>query len=170
MTKYAALLRAINVGGTGKLAMTDLAALCTKAGFTDVTTYIQSGNVVFGSRASEAAVTKTLEQLLAAKLGKPVGVMVRTNPELVAVLAANPFPEVAPNRVIVAFLPSAPPKDALVGVKAPGGERLALGRREIYVAYPEGQGSSKLKVPFASVGTGRNLNTIAKLAALTALR
>lgn len=164
MTAYAALLRAVNVGGTGKLAMSDLVRLCEKAGFTGVRTYIQSGNVVFRAAAGEAAVRATLEKATAAKVGKPVGVLVRTGAELDAILAANPFPGAPPNRVIVFFLPAPPPRSVLAGLAAPGGEELVLRGREIFVHYPNGQGTSKLKVPHADVGTGRNLNTVARIA------
>lgn len=166
MAILVALLRAINVGGTGKLAMAELVGLCEKAGFTDVRTYIQSGNVVFRTGASEAKAKTTLERALAAKLGKPVGVFLRRPAELDRVLADNPFQEAPPNRVIVMFLDAAPPKDAVAGVKRPSGERLVLLGRELYIHYPAGQGTSKLKVPFASEGTARNINTVTKLAAM----
>lgn len=164
MAVHVALLRAVNVGGTGKLAMTDLAKLCVAAGLSAPKTYIQSGNVVFGSDAAEREVKAALERSLAAKLGKPVGVLVRSGAELERVLADNPFTGAPPNRVIVLFLDDPPPADTLEGVESPDGERLALGRREIYVHYPEGLGRSKLKVPFSRTGTGRNVNTVAKLA------
>ena len=170
MAAFVALLRAVNVGGTGKLAMADLVKLCVKAGFTDVKTYIQSGNVVFDSSASEARVKAALEKSLAAKLGKPVGVLLRSGAELDRILAHNPFKQAAPNRVIVLFLDKAPAADALAGVKAPGGEELVLRGRELYIHYPDGQGVSKLKVPLAQVGTGRNLNTVAKLAEMARTR
>lgn len=163
---FIALLRAVNVGGTGKLAMTDLVKLCERAGFTDVKTYVQSGNVVFGSRAGEAKVKATLEKALAAKLGKPVGVILRDAAALTRVLADNPFKSAPPNRVIVMFYDEPLPADAVAGVNAPGGEQLELHGRELYIHYAEGQGVSKLKVPLASRGTGRNLNTVAKLAAM----
>jgi len=170
MAAFVALLRAVNVGGTGKLAMADLVKLCVKAGFTDVKTYIQSGNVVFDSSASEARVKAALEKSLAAKLGKPVGVLLRSGAELDRVLAHNPFKQAPPNRVIVLFLDKAPAADALAAVKAPGGEELVLRGRELYIHYPDGQGVSKLKVPLAQVGTGRNLNTVAKLAEMARTR
>jgi len=82
MTAYVALLRAVNVGGTGKLPMTDLKRLCEEAGFQSVRTYIASGNVVFDSPLSEARVKKALESRMEEYAGKPVGVLVRTGPEL----------------------------------------------------------------------------------------
>ena len=78
MNAYVALLRAVNVGGTGKLPMSDLKALCERAGFLGVRTYIASGNVVFESRMSEAQVKAALESALEEYAGKPVGVLVRT--------------------------------------------------------------------------------------------
>ena len=74
MTAYVALLRAVNVGGTGRLPMEELERMCVQAGFEDVRTYIASGNVVFGCKRSEAAVKARLEAALAAYAGKPVGV------------------------------------------------------------------------------------------------
>ena len=166
MPVFVALLRAVNVGGTGKLPMSDLRALCTKAGFAGAVTYIQSGNVVFRSPLTEAKVRAKLEAALAARMGQPVGVLVRTGGELARVLRDNPFPEAPPNRVIVTFLGAPPPRGALAGVVAPGGERVKIDGREVFVHYPEGQGQSKLKIPFAKLGTGRNLNTVAALSGL----
>ena len=75
---YVALLRAVNVGGTGKLAMAELKAMCEAAGFLSVRTYIASGNVVFQSPKTEVQVKAALEAALSTYAGKPVGVMVRT--------------------------------------------------------------------------------------------
>ena len=168
MTSYVALLRAVNVGGTGKLPMDELKALCEAAGFADVRTYIASGNVVFGSRLAEKAVKKALEQRLQEYAGKPVGVMVRTAAEMAAVLAANPFPEAAGNRTVAIFLDAPPASTALQDVTGVNGERLVLGRREIYVHYGEGMASSRLKIPAAKAGTARNMNTIARLVDMAA--
>jgi uncharacterized protein (DUF1697 family) len=164
MTAYIALLRAVNVGGTGKLPMTELKALCEAAGFAKVTTYIASGNVVFDSELSEAGVVAALDERLEAYAGKPVGVLVRTAAQMAAVLAANPFPDAPPNYTVAIFLPAPPGTEALDGVAAPDGEQVRLGKREIYAYYPNGQGRSKLKIPAAKAGTARNINTVAKLA------
>ncbi len=167
MTVFIALLRAINVGGTGALSMSDLAALCAGLGLGKARTYIQSGNVVFESRLAEAAVRAVLERALAEKMGRPVGVMVRTAAELRAVLDANPFPH-APNAKVAVVFGSDPVPDSLVaGIVAPDGEEVRAGRREIYVHYPNGMGRSKLKLP-AALGpvTARNVNTVAKLLAM----
>jgi len=164
MTGYVALLRAVNVGGTGKLPMSDLKSLCEQAGFARVRTYIASGNVVFESGKSEAAVKAALEKALEAYAGKPVGAAVRTADEMREILAANPFPEAQPNRTVAIFLDAPPPADALDHASGVNREEMRLGRREIYVHYGDGMGDSKLKIPAAKTGTARNMNTIAKLA------
>lgn len=166
MTAFVGLLRAINVGGTGKLLMTELVALCEELGFTSVKTYIQSGNVVFESTLREAKAQAKLQTALTKKVGKDVGVTLRTAAELDAVLKHNPFKKAAPNRVIVLFVQEALPAKALADIEAPGGEELKVSGRELFVHYPNGQGTSKLKIPFAKQGTGRNLNTVVKLAAM----
>lgn len=167
-TIYVALLRAVNVGGTGLLPMSELRAMCEAAGFEDVRTYIASGNAVFRAKVGADKVKAALEKALANYAGKPVGVLVRTHDELAAVIAANPFPEAAGNRLLVTFLDAPPPADALDRASGQGGERIALGRREIYIDFGEGIRDSKLKVPAAKAGTARNLNTVAKLAAMSA--
>ncbi len=166
MGHFVGLLRAINVGGTGKLSMERLRELCDELGFRNVKTYIQSGNVVFSSPLAEPKVQAKLSKALAAELGKPVGVMLRSAAELDQVLAHNPFAKHPPNRVIVLFLPEAPPKDALKDVKIPGSEELKLKGREIFIHYPEGMGHSKLKFKLMDQGTARNINSVTKLAAM----
>src|ERR1700726_3249010 len=98
MGTFVALLRAVNVGGTGKLPMNDLTDICGELGFGAVRTYIASGNVVFTSRKAEAAIKAALEKRLEAYAGKPVGVIVRTAEEMAQVLSDNPFSKAAPNR------------------------------------------------------------------------
>ena len=163
MPVYVALLRAVNVGGTGMLPMKELRELCEAAGFERIATYIQSGNVVLASRRGPAAVQRLLEEALAAKLGKPVGVHLRTPDELASVLERNPFPGVPGNQVLVLFLDDAPPADALDGLVIPGREQVRLSGREVFVHFPDGMGRSKLKIPYAKTATGRNLNTVGKL-------
>jgi uncharacterized protein (DUF1697 family) len=164
MTSLVALLRAVNVGGTGKLSMSELKAICEELGFGAVRTYIASGNAVFESRKSEAAVKAALEKRLAAYAGKPVGVLVRTAAEMAQVLADNPFPKAAPNRTMAVFLDRAPPADTLAGIRGRKDEEIQLGRREIYIHYGEGMGQSKLVIAAAKAGTARNMNTVAVLA------
>ena len=164
MISFIALLRAVNVGGTGKLPMSELKAMCEELGFTAVRTYIASGNVVFATRKSEAAIKAALEKRLAAYTGKPVGVLVRTAAEMAQVLADNPFPKAAPNRTMAVFLDRAPPADTLAGIRGQKDEEIRLGRREIYIHYGEGMGQSKLVIAAAKAGTARNMNTVAVLA------
>jgi uncharacterized protein (DUF1697 family) len=163
MTSYVALLRAVNVGGTGKLPMTDLTALCEQCGFAKVKTFIASGNVVFHSGKSATHVKKSLEEQLLDYAGKAVGVHIRTASELAAVLAANPFPEAPGNRTVAIFLDEPPPADALDKATGQRDEQMHLGLREIYVHYGEDMGHSKLRIPAAKTGTARNMNTVAKL-------
>ncbi|SDP45229.1 DUF1697 domain-containing protein [Afipia sp. GAS231] len=168
MAAFIALLRAVNVGGTGKLPMTELKAMCEALGFAGVRTYIASGNVVFTSRKSESAVKKALEAALESYAGKPVGVMVRTLAEMQAVLSDNPFPKAPANRTMAVFLDAPPPGDTLKAVKGRKDEAIKLGRREIYIHYGDGMGQSKLVVPAAKTGTARNMNTVAALAKMAA--
>src|SRR5690606_2057839 len=113
VTSFVILLRAVNVGGTGKLPMSDLKALCEAAGLADIRTYIASGNVVCRSDRTEAEIKAAVEASLEAYAGKPVGVLVRSAAEMAEVLAANPFPGAAPNRTVAIFLDAPPPADAL---------------------------------------------------------
>ena len=168
MTAFVALLRAVNAGGTGKLPMHDLKALCEKLGFAQVQTYIASGNVIFASAKTEKAIKAALEAALQAYAGKPVGVLVRTAAELQDILAGNPFPKAAPNLTVALFLDERPPKDTLRTITGSAGEEVRLGKREIYVHYRNGIARSKLKIPVAKAGTARNMNTVAKLAELAA--
>ncbi len=164
MGAFVALLRAVNVGGTGKLPMSDLKQICVELGFSSVRTYIASGNVVFVSRKSEVAIKTSLEERLATYAQKPVGVLVRTAAEMAQVAADNPFPSLPPNRTMAVFLDRAPPADALAAVRGQKDEQIRLGRREIYIHYGEGMAKSKLVVPAAKAGTARNTNTVATLA------
>ncbi|CAJ0737600.1 hypothetical protein R16034_00782 [Ralstonia edaphis] len=163
MPSYIAFLRAVNVGGTGKLPMAELRAMCESIGLTGVRTYIASGNVVFQSRLAEATIKSKLERCLEDYAGKPVGVLVRTGAELAAVLEGNPFKTAAPNRTVAIFLDTPPPPDALAAATGLRTEEMALGTREIYVHYGDGMADSKLKIPAAKTGTARNMNTIATL-------
>jgi uncharacterized protein (DUF1697 family) len=168
MQAYIALLRAVNVGGTGKLPMTELKAMCEAAGFKSVRTYIASGNVVFQSAKTEPQVKAALETALAGYAGKAVGVMVRSAAEMTGVLAGNPFPQMPGNRTAAFFLDKPPAADSVSAVTYQTNEQIGLGVREIYVYYPDGMGQSKLKIPAVKNGTARNMNTVAKLAEMAA--
>ena len=89
MAIYVGLLRAVNVGGTGKLPMSELRRLCEDCGFARVQTYIASGNVVFEAVGSDADVQARLQSSLEGYAGKPVGVLVRSGAEMAEVLKAN---------------------------------------------------------------------------------
>jgi uncharacterized protein (DUF1697 family) len=164
MAVYVALLRAINVGGAGKLAMKDLRALCEDAGFEDVSTYIQTGNVVFRCKQAKAKVQQLLEKAVAKKLGKPVGVFLRSPKELATLLEESPFAKAKPNHVYVMFLDRAPTTKSLSDIDAPGGEQIEPLGKHLIVHYPNGMGRSKLKLEAAKTGTARNMNTVSKLA------
>lgn len=166
MTTFIALLRAVNVGGTGKLPMSHLKEMCETAGFLSVRTYIASGNVIFESKLRETAVKRALESALFDYAGKSVAVMVRSAAEMAEVLARNPFPKAPGNRTMAIFLDEAPPADTLEGISGRAEEKIALGLREIYVLYGAEMGRSKLKIRAAKNGTARNMNTVAKLAEL----
>ena len=167
MQAFVALLRAVNVGGTGKLAMADLRAICERQGYEAVRTYIASGNVVFWCDRREAAVKSELQKALSAHAGCEVGVIVRSGSEMARALAANPFGSAPPNQTVAIFLDAPPPdawQDAVSGRRT---ERLALRGRELYVHYGDGMADTKLRIPAAAAGTARNMNTVAKLAALS---
>jgi len=168
MPVFIVLLRAVNVGGTGKLPMSDLKRLCEKAGFQNVRTYIASGNVVAERDGSGTQAKAALEAELKAYAGKPVGVIVRTVAEMAKVVALNPFPARSANTTVAIFLDQPPPPDTLKDIKGRASEEVRLGACEIYVHYPDGIGRSKLRIPPANDGTARNMNTVAKLAAMAA--
>jgi uncharacterized protein (DUF1697 family) len=165
MTAYVALLRAVNVGGR-QLKMEDLKRIACNNGLDSPRTIIASGNLLFTSSKSESELQEMLETAVTAHMGKPVEVMVRTAKEMADVRAANPFPHLPGNWVYTTFLNQKAPADALAEAKNVTDEQLALGRREIYVAYPGGMGASKLRIPAAAKGTARNMNTVIKLAEL----
>ena len=168
MTVFVALLRAVNVGGTGMLPMKDLQALAVGLGLLHVRTYIQSGNLLFESSRPEQEIASDLQRALARKTGRPVRVLIRTASALRAILDSNPFRDAKPSQVAVVFLSEPAPKDLMVGLVTPGREQVRLADREIFIHYPDGMGRSKLKLPsLAAEGTARNLNTLVKLVAMT---
>lgn len=150
--------------------MRELVGLCSGLGFQSVRTYIQSGNVVFESSSSEDGIRSSLEHALSASMGKHIDVMVRTSEELRSILERNPFVDQEPPKVAVAFLHKPPPRDLIKNVVTPGGEQVQAGKREIYIYYPNGMGRSKLQLPSnGASATSRNMNTVAKLVAMTEL-
>ena len=168
MTGYVALLRAVNVGGTGKLPMSVLVEICEAAGFQKVKTYIASGNVVFQSDRAEDPVRRELEERVSAYARKHVTVMVRTADEIAGVLVRNPFLDAPRNRIMALFVPGQPPSDPLAGVTGIKNEQIRRGLRELYVYYPDGMAATRLRIPSEKQGTARNLNTVARLADIAA--
>jgi uncharacterized protein (DUF1697 family) len=168
MTAFVALLRGVNLVGKSVLKMSDLKAVADDLGLQGARTYIASGNLLFASNRPEEQLRLMLERDLQAHMGKGVRVFLRTADEMTAVVEANPFAESPGNRVQVFFINEAPPPDLLATVRnRADDERVALGVREVYVAYGErGIGKSRIRIPAAEAGTGRNMNTVAKLAEL----
>lgn len=166
--RVAALLRAVNVGGTGKLAMRDLERLCMAAGFHDVKTYIQSGNVVFGTAMPMTQAGAMLERALSAHMGAPVDVLMRDADALARIVRDNPFPDADGARVVVLFCANPVNQAAFQGVVGPDGEIVVAAAHEVFVHYVNGQGRSKLKLPkMVGAVTARNMNTVSKLLAMT---
>ncbi|WP_172329905.1 DUF1697 domain-containing protein [Mangrovicoccus sp. HB161399] len=166
MRTLVALLRAVNVGGTGKLPMAELRALCTAAGFAGARTHIQSGNLLFETGRPAAEAKAELEARLSARMGKPATVLLREAAEMQQILAANPFPRANPAKVAVLFLDGPAPADPAASATGRAGEDIAAGTREIYIFYSGGMGRSRLKLPEMAEGTARNLRTVARLAAM----
>lgn len=164
MQSQVALLRAVNVGGTGKLPMAELRSMAEAAGFAHARTYIQSGNLVYSTSVSPEAAKTALEQRLEAYAGKPVGVAVRTGPELQAILGNNPFPGAEPAKVGVLFLDTSVAAPMAGQAKGRSDEEILAGERELYIHYPSGMGRSRLQLAAQSNGTMRNINTVRKLA------
>jgi uncharacterized protein (DUF1697 family) len=167
MTSYVALLRSVNLVGTGTLRMADLRAIGEELGLESVRTLIASGNLLFRSNLSEQTLRHKLEHRLKEHMARDVRVMVRTADEMEAVARADPFPEVPRNAVQAFFLNEPPPANLFATVRNKDDERIAPGVREVYVAYGErGIGRSRLRIPAAEAGTARNMNTVRKLAEL----
>jgi uncharacterized protein (DUF1697 family) len=186
-SRYAALLRGVNVGGGKKLAMADLRRLLTGFGHDDVATLLQSGNAVFTAPASDpVALALQIETGLASELGLASKVLLRTHSELAAVVEANPFPtaEEEPAKHLVQFLFE--PLDARArrtieefDATAFAPEDFRVGDGVIYFRFPNGIGRNVMDAPFTKhltanfakavrpVMTGRNWNTVRKLRDLT---
>jgi uncharacterized protein (DUF1697 family) len=167
VTAYVALLRGVNLLGVSTLKMADLKAIAGKLGLKNPRTYIASGNLLFVSKKAEEPLRRALEQEMKAHMRRELRVMLRTAAELAAVVDANPFTDSPGNRVQAFFLNEPPPNDLEKTARNQDDERIATGRREVFVAYGEqGIGKSRLRLPAAEAGTARNMNTVAKLAEL----
>jgi len=168
VTGYVAMLRAVNVAGTGKLPMAELKAIGEACGFANARTFIASGNLLFDSDLPESDVTRLVADRVEAFFGKPVPVFVRSAAEMAKVAAANPFAGQPGNRVVAHFMAVAPTQAMIDAATGRKDEQLALGTREIYIFYGEGMGTSKLKLPAFKDGTARNMNSVTKMAELLA--
>ena len=168
MTAYVALLRAVNVSGTGKLPMTELKSIGERCGFASVRTFIASGNLLFTSDLGEDEVQRRVAAEIASFFGRPVPVFVRSAAEVAALAEGNPFTDDKPSRVMAHVIAEPPTAQMLETARDVNGERMALGPRAIYVSYGEGIGSTRLKLPAVKQGTARNMNSVMRLAALLA--
>jgi uncharacterized protein (DUF1697 family) len=175
MARQIVLLRGINLGSRNRMAMPELRDMLTDAGFADVQTYLQSGNVVLSSKAAPEKVRAKFERLIADRFGLDIDVVVRTRDELAEVVERNPLGDVAtdPKRYQVSFLASELDPDVLSKLEAAAvaPERLVAVGRELYAWHPDGIGPSKLWSRLAGRGLGvtataRNWTTVTKLLAL----
>ena len=172
MTTFVALLRGINVGGNMPVKMDALRTLVSGLGHTEVTTYIQSGNVVFKSRAGAApTVAHEIEARLRTELGVDVTVVVRSAKELATTVRKNPFlPDADPATLYVIFLNDVPDRESVAGIDARpvAPDEFRILGREIFARYPNGYGRSKMTGPYFEKalgvrGTARNWTTVTKL-------
>ena len=164
-----ALLRAVNVGGR-KLAMADLRALCEELGWSDVTTYIQSGNVVFTAVGARRSIETKLEEAIAARFGLEVSVIARTKDQWADYASRNPFPNDPPNRVMMLLTKARPEPGSEAAIEARGkaGEKVRRVGDALWFHYPNGAGASKLTPSLidratGSPGTARNFNTVLRI-------
>jgi uncharacterized protein (DUF1697 family) len=179
MSTQIAFLRAINVGGTGKMPMAELRAVAEKAGLKNARTLLQSGNLVFDAGAkAPAASEKLLEKACEAAFGVRTDIYVRGAAELEAVAANNPFTSEAiddPGHLHVIFMRAVPPAKAFETLQAAikGRERVRGFRNHAYIHFPDGSGASKVTPTviarhLGQPGTARNWNTVRKLLAVVA--
>ena len=174
MTTYVALLRGINLGPTNKIAMPALRAMTEEFGYTDVATYINSGNLIFRTAKKAATVERALTKAISDTFGLTIDVTMRTDAQLKKVLDDNPYPDGNPSQVTVAFLTKAPGPEAKkqVAAFAADHEPFTFGDRCVYVNYSHGLANSKLAAQFSSIigvsSTVRNIRTVAKLVEMSA--
>jgi len=170
MPIHISLLRGVNVGGNKKIRMAELKALYASLGFGGVTTYVQSGNVVFNVESADpAALATRIEAAIAARFAFDVTVLLRTPDELRHILDNNPFltPDVNPSQLHVLFLARPSTNETIDALMVPAthGERWQLAGRELYIHYPNGSGRSKVTAAYfeRTLGvaiTARNWNTV----------
>jgi uncharacterized protein (DUF1697 family) len=170
MTIFIALLRGINVGGTRKVPMEDLRALCGEAGFADVRSYIQSGNLLFSSSGKAAAVEQKLESAIEARFGFFVAVVVRDRDQWARYATTSPLPDANPKLLHLGLTKHPPLPDAVARLRerAIHGERVVQSGDAIWIDYRDGVAQSKLTPAFidkavGSTLTARNWNSVQKL-------
>lgn len=179
MTSYVALLRGVNIGGHRLVAMTDLRELLTRLGLVDVRSLLQSGNLLFRSdRPANGELARLLETELHEQLGLATTVFVRSASEWQELMDRNPFPREAerdPAHVAVMFLVRDPGPEAVVALQSAvnGPEIIRASGRHLFTVYPSGFARSRLTTSLiertlATRCTGRNWDTVTKLAALLA--
>jgi len=177
MTSYVALLRAVNLAGRNRVGMADLREVAEGMGYAEPRTLLQSGNLLLRGPARPAvALERDLREAAKKKLGMEIDFFVRSAAEWRALVAKNPFPREAksdPGHLIAIALSGAPGGAELTALEAAitGRERVRLAGRTAYAVYPDGVGRSKLTMALIERklgvrGTGRNWNTVLKLAAL----
>ncbi len=176
MPTFVALLRAVNVGAANRMKMADLRAAFVAAGFDDAVTHIQTGNVVFASTKSAAAIKETVEDLIRTDLGMKITAIIRTAKELAAVAKHHPYGASDLKGLYVSFLDGKPTKDAiaaLAAVEFPH-ERLEVIGREVYIDYGAASaGTSRLsnaiiEKKLGLAATSRNWTVVKNLAELAA--
>ncbi|MEJ6394779.1 DUF1697 domain-containing protein [Gymnodinialimonas sp. 2305UL16-5] len=164
MTRRVAFLRAVNVGGTGKLPMADLRALAAEIGFDAPETHLASGNLLFGSDLDDDMATAHLETALQAHMGAPCPVFLRDAQTLTEILDQLPFEGAEGSRVGILFGSERAISDDLAAPKHQTSEELAIVARHLAVHFPDGMGKSKLALPIFHRATMRNRNTVAAIA------
>jgi uncharacterized protein (DUF1697 family) len=172
VARHVVLLRGINLGSRNRVSMPKLRAALEGAGFEDVKTYLQSGNVVLSSRKAADTVRRDCERLISKELGLDVDVVVRSRAQLAEVVERNPLGKVAknPKRHQVSFLAAKPPAGLRKKLEAAAAaqERFAVSGREVFAWHPEGVARSKLWALLAGkqlgvTATSRNWTTVTKL-------
>ena len=159
MTRYALLLRGVNVGTKNSLPMVELRSMLLKIGCSDVQTYVQSGNAVFGTELGATELTKAIESVLERSMGRPIATTLRTCKQLKAIVESNPFADVAttPSNLCVTFLSAAPtgPEVAPLHAQDWEPERVKVSGKEIYTWHPRGQGQSPLREALSKLAAAR---------------
>lgn len=171
--RWIVFLRAVNVGGTGKLAMAELRAALEAAGAAEVASYIQSGNLLMALEESDArAVEEFTGAVIARTFGFRPGVMALTPGQIDAALAAAPFPQAEGKHLYFHFFSGTPAPDAAEKL-APfctQGEEIATGPDCLYVHFPRGSGRSKvsgrIEKALGLPATARNRNTVERVRTL----